>query len=68
MHIVGQGHSVAQFTLGQLLSGLTRMRAKAGFTVNALGDLSTGTHAFGVKKANPSNVSSIRPIEHTGPW
>ncbi len=46
----GQDNSLAQFTLGHLLSGRARMRAKAGYTTNALGDLSAGTHAFGMNR------------------
>ncbi len=47
VHTTGKDYSLGQLTLGQLLTGRARMRAKAGYTANALGDLSVATHSFG---------------------
>ncbi len=57
VHTTDWGDSLAQLTLGKLLSGRARMRPKAGYTINALGDLSAGTHAFG-RNRRATHVSS----------
>ncbi len=61
MHTTGDSH--AQLTLGKLLIGRARMRAKAVYTTNALVDLSTGTHTFGRNRGAQSCFKHLT-IEH----
>ncbi len=64
VHTTDQDDSFAQLTLGQLLSERKRMRAKAGYTANASGDLSVGTHAFGRNRRAHSCFKHLT-IEYT---
>ncbi len=55
------GDSFAQLILGQLLSGRARIHAKAGYTANAFGDLSAGTHAFGMNSLLMFQAHTLLP-------
>ncbi len=59
VHTAGKGDSLAQLTLGQLSSGCTHMRAKAGFSAN---DISTGTHAFDVNRRAHSMLQALNLV------
>ncbi len=65
VHTAGKGDSLSQLTLGQLLSGRVHLRAKAGYTANALGDLSVGTHAFGMTRRALTLLSTRSMGHHT---
>ncbi len=69
MHTTGKGESLAQLTLGQLLSGRARMRAKVGYTSNTLGDLSAGNARIWHEQATlvmfqALNLFSTRSMRH----
>ncbi len=65
VHTTGKGESLAQLTLGQLLSGRARMRAKAGNTAKALGDLSAGTHALCMNRRAHSILQALNLLSTT---
>ncbi len=69
MHTTGKGDSLAQLTIGQLLSGRARMHAKAGYTAIALGYSSAGKARIRHEQVNPVmfqtlNLVSTRSIGH----